>query len=126
MPDGSVRGNKNAPCVVNLREGQLRISSYVVVPLRKNLVKALIEENNLRPRPTFALQVTRKGFLRLVASRAPPKQSDNLLLVCMDENAAHGLYTTLLHFDASSSHIRATRGPTFKPPNAALPRALAA
>jgi hypothetical protein len=126
MPDGSVRGNKNAPAVIDLRKGELRIPSYGVrVPLRRSLVRALVEENNLNPRPDFVLQVTRRGFLRLVASRAPPRRGTSaLLLVCMDENAAHGLYTTLIRFDGE--RVRVARGPTFKPPNATLLREIGA
>ena len=126
MPDGSTRGNKNALCVIDLRKEELRIPSYGVVQrLRRSLVRALVEENNLNPRPDFVLQVTRRGFLRLVASRAPPrKDASTLLLICMDENAAHGLYTTLIRFDGERAKV--TRGPTFKPPNTALLRRIAA
>jgi hypothetical protein len=126
MPDGTMRGDKSAPCVVDLRRGELRIPSYGITQrLRRSLVRALVEENNLNPRPDFVLQVTRRGFLRLVASRAPPKKGASaLLLVCMDENAAHGLYTTLVRFDGEK--VKVVRGPTFKPPNAALLRAIGA
>jgi hypothetical protein len=126
MPDGTMRGDKNAPAVIDLRRGELRIPSYgVVQKLPCSLVRALVEENNLNPRPDFVLQVTRKGLVRLIASRAPPpKQSDRLLLVCMDENLGHGLYTTLISFD--SEKVKVARGPTFKPPNAALLRRIAA
>jgi hypothetical protein len=126
MPDGSTRGNKNAPAIIDLRRGELRIPSYgVVQKLPRSLVRALIEENNLNPRPDFVLQVTRKGFLRLIASRAPPpKQSGQLLLVCMDENLGHGLYTTLISFDGEK--VKVARGPAFRPPNAALLREIAA
>jgi hypothetical protein len=126
VPDGSVRGKKDAACVIDLRKGELRIPSYgIVQKLPRSLVRALVEENNLNPRPSFVLQVTRKGLARLIASRAPPpKQSDRLLLVCMDENAAHGLYTTLIRFDGEK--VKVVRGPTFKPPNAALLRRIAA
>jgi hypothetical protein len=126
MPDGQERGNKCATCVIDLRRGELRIPSYgMVQKLPCSLVRALVEENNLNPRPEFVLQVTRKGFLRLIASRAPPpKQSGGLLLVCMDENLGHGLYTTLISFD--SEKVKVVRGPTFKPPNAALLRGIAA
>jgi len=126
MPDGSVRGNRNAPAVIDLRKGELRVPSYGVVQrLRRSLVRALVEENNLNPRPDFVLQVTRRGFLRLVASRAPPKKDASALqLICMDENAAHGLYTTLIRF--GGERVKVTRGPTFKPPNAALLRRIAA
>jgi Putative transposase DNA-binding domain. len=126
MPDGQERGNKCATCVIDLRRGELRIPSYgVVQKLPRSLVRALVEENNLNPRPDFVLQVTRKGLVRLIASRAPPpKQSDRLLLVCMDENLGHGLYTTLISFDGEK--VKVARGSTFKPPNAALLRRIAA
>ena len=76
MPDGSMRGNRNAPAVIDLRKGELRVPSYGVVQrLRRSLVRALVEENNLNPRPDFVLQVTRRGFLRLIASRAPPTRA---------------------------------------------------
>jgi hypothetical protein len=126
MPSGERRGDTAAPAVIDLRKGELRIPSYGVAQrLPRGLVRALVEENNLNPRSDFVLQVTRKGLVRLVASRAPPpKQSDRLLLVCMDENAAHGLYTTLIRFDGEK--VKVVRGPTFKPPNAALLRAIGA
>jgi len=92
-PDGQTRGNKNAPCVVDLRRGELRIPSYSVsVRLRKSLVEALVEENGLEPRPDFVLQVTRRSFLRLIASRAPPLLPPRLPLraIAIDENAVHG------------------------------------
>jgi hypothetical protein len=58
-------------------------------------------------------------------ARAPPrKDASALLLICMDENAAHGLYTTLIRFDGE--RVKVVRGPTFKPPNAALLRAIGA
>jgi hypothetical protein len=125
-PDGSVRGKRAAPAVINLRKGELRIPSYGVTQrFSRSLVRALVEENLLEPRPDFVLQVTRKGFLRLIASRAPPpKQSGGLLLVCMDENLGHSLYTRLISFDGEK--VKVTRGPTFKPPNAALLRGIAA
>ena len=126
MPDWEVRGNTAARCMIDLRRGELRIPSYgVVQKLPRSLVRALVEENNLNPRPDFVLQVTRKGFLRLIASRAPPKKDASaLLLICVDENLGHGLYTTLISFD--SEKVKVTRGPTFKPPNAALLRGIAA
>jgi hypothetical protein len=126
MPDGERRGNTAAPCVIDLCKGELRIPSYGVVQrLPRRLVDVLIVENSLDPRPDFVLQVTRKGFLRLIASRAPPpKQSGGLLLVCMDENLGHGLYTTLISFDGEK--VKVARGPTFRPPNASLLRGIAA
>jgi ribosomal protein S27AE len=92
MPDGSVRGDKNAPAVVDLRRGELRIPSCGVVQrLRRSLVRALVEENSLDPRPDFVLQVTRKGFLRLVASRyVRASVTLPLRLICIDENSLNG------------------------------------
>jgi hypothetical protein len=92
MPDGSIRGNKNALCVIDLRKGELRIPSYGVAQrLRKSLVRALVEENSLDPRPEFILQVTRKGFLRLIASRyVPAPVALPLRLICIDENSYNG------------------------------------
>ena len=92
MPDGSTRGNGKAPAVIDLRGGELRIPSYGVrVPLRRSLVEALIEENNLNPRPEFVLMVTRKGFLRLVASRyVPARVALPLRIIAIDENSYNG------------------------------------
>ena len=93
MPDGQTRGNKSAPAVIDLRKGELRIPSYGVrVPLRSSLVRALIEENELEPRPEFTLQVTRKGLLRLIAHRAlrPPALGLPLRIVAIDENSLNG------------------------------------
>ena len=127
MPDGERRGNTAAPCAIDLCKGELRVPSYgVVQKLRRSLVRALVEENLLEPRPSFVLQVTRKGLARLIASRAPPPRrgASALLLVCMDENLGHGLYTTLIRFDGEK--VKVTRGPTFKPPNATLLREIGA
>jgi hypothetical protein len=56
MPDGSVRGDKSAPTVIDLRRGELRIPSYGVVQrLPRRLVEELIRENLLEPRPDFML-----------------------------------------------------------------------
>jgi len=92
MPDGQERGNRSAPAVIDLRKGELRIPSYRVVQrLRRSLVRALIEENSLDPRPDFVLQVTRRGFLRLVASRyvrAPVALP--LRIIAIDENSLNG------------------------------------
>jgi hypothetical protein len=92
MPGGSVRGNKNAPAVIDLRKGELRIPSYgVVQKLRKSLIEALIEENMLEPRPDFVLQVTRRGFLRLIASRyVRASVALPLRIIAIDENSPNG------------------------------------
>jgi ribosomal protein S27AE len=92
MPDGSTRGDNNAPAVIDLRRGELRISSYGVVQrLRKSLVRALVEENSLEPRPDFVLQVTRRGFLRIVAHRRLRARLElPLRIVTIDENSRYG------------------------------------
>jgi hypothetical protein len=92
MPDGRVRGNTAAPAVIDLRRGELRIPSYgIVQKLPRSLVRALIEENNLNPRPDFVLQVTRKGFLRLIASRyVPARVALPLRVIAIDENSYNG------------------------------------
>jgi hypothetical protein len=92
MPDGEVRGNTAAPAVIDLRRGELRIPSYGVVQrLRKSLVRALVEENLLEPRPEFTLQVTRKGFLRLIASRyVHASIALPLRIIAIDENSLNG------------------------------------
>jgi hypothetical protein len=54
-------------------------------------VRALVEENLLEPRPDFVLQVTRRGLLRLIASRyAPARVALPLRLICIDENSLNG------------------------------------
>jgi hypothetical protein len=92
MPDGAERGNKNAPCVIDLRKEELRIPSYgVSVPLRGSLVRALTEENGLEPRPDFVLQVTGRGFLRVIARReAQAALALPLRVVTLDENSSYG------------------------------------
>jgi ribosomal protein S27AE len=92
MPDGSVRGNRNAPAVIDLRRGELRIPSYgVTQKLRRSLVRTLVEENLLEPRPDFVLQVTRRGLLHLVASRyAPARVALPLRIIAIDENSLNG------------------------------------
>jgi ribosomal protein S27AE len=63
----------------------------VRVPLRRSLVKALIRENLLEPRPDFVLMVTRKGFLRLIASRYVPAPGVlPLRITAIDENSYNG------------------------------------
>jgi len=89
MLDGTMRGDKNALAVIDLHKGELRIPSYGVVQrLPRRLVEALIEENLLEPRPDFVLQVTRKGLLRLIASRyVPAPAALPLRIIAIDENS---------------------------------------
>jgi ribosomal protein S27AE len=107
MPDGSVRGDNNAPCVVDLRRGELRISSYGVVQrLRRSLVRALIEENSLDPRPDFVLQVTRKGFLRIVAHRRLRARLElPLRIVTIDENSRYGHSTATWYISEAKASM---------------------
>jgi len=92
MPDGRERGNRNAPAVIDLRKGELRIPSYgIAQKLRRSLVRALIEENSLEPRPDFVLMVTRRGFLRLIASRyVRASVALPLRIIAIDENSLNG------------------------------------
>jgi ribosomal protein S27AE len=92
MTDGQERGNKNAPTVIDLKKGELRIPSYSVrVKLRRSLVRALVEENMLEPRSDFVLQVTRRGFLRLIASRyVRASIALPLRIIAIDENSLNG------------------------------------
>ena len=87
-----MRGNTAAPAVIDLRRGELRIPSYGIVQrLRRSLVRALVEENSLDPRPDFVLQVTRRGFLRVVAHRRLRARLELPLKVAtIDENSRHG------------------------------------
>jgi hypothetical protein len=103
MPDGGVRGDKNAPCVIDLRRRELRVPSYgVSVPLRGSLAKALVGENELEPRPDFVLQVTRRGFVRVIAQRETYSalgEGDGLRLVCIDENSSYGFVVAVFDYD---------------------------
>jgi hypothetical protein len=75
------------------------------VPLRGSIVKALIEENLLDPRPEFTLQVTRRGFVRIIAQRevcslsAPTLEGGRLRLICIDENSSHGFVVAVFDYD---------------------------
>jgi ribosomal protein L37AE/L43A len=130
MPDGTIRGNKSSPCVIDLSKCELNIPSYdVKVPLRKSVCRELIEENCIEARPDFVVQITRKGFLRLIAKREnigrkQDMEQQRTLLICFDENTSHGLFTTLVSFDGEN--IKVARGPTFKPPNATFLRRVSA
>jgi ribosomal protein S27AE len=92
MPDGSARGNNGAPCVIDLCRRELRVPSYgVALPLRESLCRALVEENGLEPRPDFVLQVTRRGFVRIIALRkAYSALALPLRVITLDENSSYG------------------------------------
>ncbi|MCC6002828.1 MAG: transposase [Thermofilum sp.] len=118
MPDGTTRGDKNAPCVIDLRRGELRIPSYgVVVPLRERVCRALVGENGLEPRPDFVLQVTRKGFVRIIARREAYSalgRGGRLRLVCVDENSSYGFVVAVFDYDGK---WRLTHFRIYRPPN---------
>jgi hypothetical protein len=105
MEDGQKRGDNSAPCVIDLRKGELRIPSYnIVVPLRKSIVKALIEENSLDPRPTFVMQVTRRGRLRIIATRSVRAHAQlPIRIITIDENSRYGF--TLAVWDVSTNVV---------------------
>jgi len=126
MPDGSIRGNKNALCVIDLRKGELRIPSYGVAQrLRKSLVRALVEENSLEPRPEFTLQVTRKGFPRIVAHRRlRARLEPPLKVVTIDENSRHG--HSLAYWYISETKVSMTHFEKLRPANHGFRREIAA
>jgi len=114
MPDGRERGDKRAPAVIDLRKGELRIPSYgVVQKLPRSLVKALVEENLLEPRPDFVLQVTRRGFPRIVAHRRLRARLElPLRVVTIDENSRYGHSTATWYISeakASMAHFEKLR-----------------
>jgi hypothetical protein len=118
MPDGSARGNTTAPCIIDLRRRELRIPSYnVKVPLRGSIVEALVEENELNPRPEFTVQVTRRGFLRVIAhkeAQAALGRGGRLRLVCIDENSSYGFVVAVFDYDGK---WRLTHFKIYRPPN---------
>jgi len=118
MPNGIRKGKTDAPCVVDLKREELRIPSYnISIGLRKTLVKTLIEENLLEPRPNFTLQVTGRGFVRIIAQRKlyPPALDEKLRLICIDENSSYGFVTAI--FDYDGKKWRLTWFEIFKPEN---------
>jgi hypothetical protein len=126
MPDGEVRGNTAAPAVIDLRRGELRIPSYGVVQrLRKSLVRALVEENSLDPRPDFVLQVTRRGFLRIVAHRRLRARLElPLKIATIDENSRHGHSLAYWYIDEAKAAI--TYFEKLRPANHGYKRGVAA
>jgi ribosomal protein L37AE/L43A len=117
-PDGEVRGNTAAPCVIDLRKGELRIPSYgIKIPLRPSLIQALIEENELEARPDFALQVTHSGKLRIIAQRSVRANLGlPLYIIAMDENSAYGFPVFVWHISGSGKAALCYRSRP-RPPN---------
>jgi predicted RNA-binding Zn-ribbon protein involved in translation (DUF1610 family) len=126
MPDGSVRGNRSAPAVIDLRRGELRIPSYGITQrLRRSLVRALIEENSLDPRPDFVLQVTRRGLIRVVARRALRARLElPLRVVTIDENSRHG--HSLARWHINETKVAMTHFEKLRPANHGYRREVAA
>jgi hypothetical protein len=126
MPDGSVRGNRNAPAVIDLRRGELRIPSYSVrVPLRRSLVRALVEENSLDPRPEFTLQITRRGLIRVVAHRRLRARLElPLKVVTIDENSRYGHSTATWYINETK--VAMTHFEKMRPVNHGFRREIAA
>jgi hypothetical protein len=127
MPDGSVRGNTAAPCVIDLRRKELRIPSYNVrVPLRRSLAKALIEENALEPRPDFVLQVTRRGFLRVVARReVQAALALPLRVITLDENSSYGFALAAWDVSTDGTKVSLRFFEKLRPPNHGYRRGVA-
>jgi len=127
MPDGSARGDKNAPCVIDLRKGELRIPSYNVrVPLRRSIIRTLVEENNLEPRPDFVLQVTRRGFVRIIARRAVYSAlALPLRVVTLDENSSYGFALAAWDIDAYAAKVSLRFFEKLRPPNHGYGRGVA-
>ena len=127
MPDGSARGNTAAPCIIDLHGRELRIPSYNVrVPLRRSLAKALIGENELDPRPDFVLQVTRRGFLRVIARReAQAALALPLRVVTLDENSSYGFALGALDIDAYAAEVALRLFEKLRPPNHGYRRGVA-
>jgi len=126
MQDGSVRGAKGAPAVIDLRRGELRIPSYGITQrLRRSLVRALVEENNLNPRSDFVLQVTRRGFLRIVAHRRLRARLElPLKVVTIDENSRYG--HSLAHWYIGETKASMAHFEKLRPANHGFRREVAA
>jgi predicted RNA-binding Zn-ribbon protein involved in translation (DUF1610 family) len=126
MPDGSTRGDNNAPCVIDLRRGELRILSYgIAQKLRRSLVRALVEENSLDPRPDFVLQVMRRGLIRVVAHRRLRARLElPLKVVTIDENSRYG--HSLAHWRINETKVAMTHFEKMRPVNHGYRRGIAA
>jgi ribosomal protein S27AE len=107
IPDGSVRGDNNAPCVIDLRKEELRIPSYgIQMRLPRRITEALIEENMLEPRPDFIVQITRRGFLRIIARRKLRARLNlPLMVVTIDENSSYGFTIAYWRIDETRASM---------------------
>jgi Putative transposase DNA-binding domain. len=113
------RGRTDAPVVVDLRKKEVRIPCIgVSVSLPERLVKALLEENGLEPRPEFVVQLCSDGRLRIIAKRAPePRELElPLRIIAVDENSRYGFVVAVFDFN-SNGYCRLTHFEVFKPPN---------
>jgi hypothetical protein len=117
MPDGGARGDNGAPAVIDLRRNELRIPGYdIKIALRGSLVRALVEENSLNPRPDFVLQVTRRGFVRIIAQREVCSElALPLRIVTIDENSLYG--HSAAHWYVSETRASMAGFEKLRPPN---------
>ncbi|MEM2187490.1 MAG: hypothetical protein QW407_06975 [Thermofilaceae archaeon] len=137
VKDGKrVHGSEGAPAVVDLGRGELRIPcAGIRIPLKPSLLQALEEDLRLRVQPEFALQLTCRGRLRLIAFRSPPRwwlyreESDDfgvvhlrppVRVVGLDLNSVFGL--TVVVFDITDGNrVRVPKSPMrWQPPNDTL------
>ncbi|WP_191118519.1 zinc ribbon domain-containing protein [Infirmifilum uzonense] len=115
---GVVRGNHNAPVVIDLRsQGELRISrAGIRFPLKPSLTRALREENSLTPRPEFIAQITSQGRLRIIAFRRPRAELRlPIRVIGVDINSRHGI--TVVSLDIEATGARLVSRLRLKPPN---------
>jgi len=126
LPNKKRYGDNGAPCIIDLREGrgELRIPSYnIAVPLRKSIVKALIEENSL-DRPTFVIQTSR-GFVRIIASRAVYAElAIPIRIITIDENSVYGFTVAVWDVSANGTVVL-SYFEKLRPPNHGFRRQLA-
>ncbi|MEM4444607.1 MAG: zinc ribbon domain-containing protein [Thermofilum sp.] len=136
IKDGErVHGTPSAPVVIDLSRGELRIPcAGIRVHLKPSLVRALEEELRLDPKPEFAVQLTCRGRLRIIAFRSPPKWwlyreecadlavtrlEPPVRVVGVDLNSVYGL--TVVVFDVTEGGVRVPKSPMrWQPPNDTL------
>jgi hypothetical protein len=96
-----------------------------VQKLRRSLVRALVEENLLEPRPDFVLMVTRRGFLRIVAHRRLRARLELPLRVAtIDENSRYG--HSLAHWCIDETKVAMMHFEKMRPVNHGFRREIAA
>ncbi|MEM0494704.1 MAG: zinc ribbon domain-containing protein [Thermofilum sp.] len=136
VKDGKrIHGSKGASVIVDLGRSELRIPcAGIRIPLKPGLVKALEGELRLAPKPEFAVQLTCRGRLRIVAFRSPPKWwlyreecadfdavrlGPPVRVVGVDVNSVYGIAAVV--FDLTEGGVRVPKSPfRLQPPNDAL------